>query len=52
MDATKVLCGSLKHNHEPGNTCRTTERKVLRARVKKKAADDISARPSKLYLAF
>ena len=45
MDGTKILSGSLEHNHEPDN--RTTEQKVLRARVKRKAADDISARPSK-----
>ena len=50
MDATKVLFGFLKHN--PGNTGRTTERKVLRAFVKRKAADDISARPPNFYIAF
>ena len=39
-DVTKVLSGSLEHNHEPG--VRKTEREVLRTRVKRKAAADAS----------
>ena len=39
-DVTKVLSGSLEHNHEPDD--RKTERKVLRTRVKRKATDYVS----------
>ena len=46
LDITRVLSGCLEHNHEP-DECKN-ERKVLRTCVKQKAADDASARPSKL----
>ena len=43
MEISKVLSGFLEHNHD-----RKIEHKVLRAYVKKKAAEDITARPSKI----
>ena len=46
MAASKFISGHLEHTDEANE--RQMERKVLRAQVKRKAADDISKRPTKV----
>jgi hypothetical protein len=47
LDVLKVLSGDLTHTHEVN--VRKTERKILRVNVKRKAYEDLSARPSKVH---
>ena len=46
LNAAKIISGDLEHNHI--SDTRSNKHKVIRAKIKRKANDDITARPSKV----